>query len=333
MRMPPRQVRAFFPSVSGAITEDPVTGSLPTAHRHPTSFSCSRPTLLLAGSLHAAFGVWLIGAPHVTRAFRRLTFGLIYLMRDLVRSGPGPPKVHVETGKCFHSSPLLSVFQSWFFVGKYRPDDIAPRSPCTPPPKPLTPLLQGSQLHRDGVVHVEQQVKQFSPICSRPSQRNACSGRSRVGGRGMRPGVVRPRHVRAMPLAVAHALYYGHTIPPPAQCKYHKYMLTTTQPQERATHLTTPVVCESSYQTSSLTASASQRPSCRDRRHSTKHFGLPAPQHFGLPAPQRALTHSMGRSRHIFCNAAMRVSNTIAACERSTQGQAIRKAATAEQGG
>ena len=40
-------------------------------------------------------------------------------------------------------------------------------------------------------------------------------------------------------------LYYGHTIPPRAQCKYHKYILTTTQPQERATHLTTRVVCES----------------------------------------------------------------------------------------
>ena len=52
----------------------------------------------------------------------------------------------------------------------------------------------------------------------------------------MRSGVVRPRHVRAMPLAVAHALYYGHTIPPRAQCKYHKYTLTTTQPQERATN-------------------------------------------------------------------------------------------------
>ncbi len=178
-------------------------------------------------------------------------------------------------------------------------------------------------MHRDGVVHVEQQVKQFPPI-SRPPQRNACSGRSRVGGRGMRSGVVRPRHVRAMPLAVAHALYYGHTIAPRAQCKYHKYTLTTTQPQERATHLTARVVCESSCHTSSLTASASNRPSCRNTRHSTKHFWP--------PAPQRALTHSMGRSRHIFCKAAMRVSNTIAACEPSTQGHAIRKAATVEQG-
>lgn len=41
--------------------------------------------------------------PNILRAFSRLTF-----IRDFVRSGPGPPKVHVKAGERFHSLPLLS---------------------------------------------------------------------------------------------------------------------------------------------------------------------------------------------------------------------------------
>ena len=107
------QIRAFFPSVSGTITEDPVTGVFvpltAIALQTHTSFPSHPPP---SGSLHAAFGVWLIGRPpppsaSASPSFSRLashvhslhTHSCSFMLSPCFRSRHGPAKVYGDSSK------------------------------------------------------------------------------------------------------------------------------------------------------------------------------------------------------------------------------------------
>jgi hypothetical protein len=263
-----------------------------------------------------ACSIWRLAhrcPPHIMRAFSRLTF-----IHDFVRSGLGPLQVHVKAGKWFHSWPLLS-FSVDFLLGNTDPMK-SPRSACS---SALTPLLQGSQLNRDGVVHVEQQVREFSPMSSHTVQRMLRAIACGWGGNVFRcwPGTSCLRNAPRCSTCTIR-----HRIPPREQCQYHKYKLTSTQPQGRATHLTIPFANQVVKRRASQHRRRRGHPAKRDVIEENKTFLAAGATN------TRTLTHSMGRSRHIFCNAAIRVSKTSAACEPSTQGHATHKAARAEQG-
>lgn len=107
------------------------------------------------GSLHAAFGVWLIGHPPSTlcpcapwQAFDRIIF----------RCRVSAQQVHGKAGKrsplsllrfAFNAEIALAIRRRAIYSGFIRHRRLIKRS-------------QGSQLQREGVVHVEQQVQRFS---------------------------------------------------------------------------------------------------------------------------------------------------------------------------